>query len=173
MNIMLDIETMSTAPNAAIIAIGAVAFDQHGIVGKHYNVVNLEDAMKCGLVVDASTVMWWMNQSEQARRCITDHVSIALDVALEDFSRFLRGMEGKELWGNGSDFDNVILASAYKAVGRPLPWKHYNNRCYRTVKNLYPDVKLERVGVYHNAVDDAESQALHLIKIVDRYGIQL
>jgi exodeoxyribonuclease VIII len=46
------------------------------------------------------------------------------------------------------------------------PWRHWNDRCYRTVKSLYPDVKLERVGTHHNAVDDAESQARHLIAML-------
>jgi hypothetical protein len=31
---------------------------------------------------------------------------------------------------------------------------------------LHKDVPFERVGVHHQAVDDAESQALHLMKIL-------
>ena len=36
-DIMLDLETMGTGPNAAIVAIGAVAFDlQAGTIGDHW-----------------------------------------------------------------------------------------------------------------------------------------
>jgi inhibitor of KinA sporulation pathway (predicted exonuclease) len=32
---------------------------------------------------------------------------------------------------------------------------------------LRPSIKLERVGTHHNALDDAKSQALHLMKILE------
>jgi len=77
------------------------------------------------------------------------------------------------VWGNGADFDLPILAAAYKAAGGPPPWKPYNGRCYRTLKNLAPSIKLERQGTHHQALDDAVCQAKHLIKIVEHLGITL
>jgi hypothetical protein len=38
---------------------------------------------------------------------------------------------------------------------------------------MYPSVKLVRTGTHHNAVDDAESQAVHLIDICKTYGVTL
>lgn len=70
------------------------------------------------------------------------------------------------IWGNGADFDNVILASVYKRIGMEQPWLYRNNRCYRTLKALHPEIPIERVGTHHNAVDDAESQARHLLAIM-------
>ncbi len=70
-----------------------------------------------------------------------------------------------KIWGNGADFDNVILTSAYKRNDLELPWRYTNNRCYRTLKSLYPEIKLERSGTHHNALDDAISQANHLMSI--------
>ena len=66
------------------------------------------------------------------------------------------------VWGNGATFDNVILSNAYKAAGMEQPWKFWDDRCYRTVKGLLPDIKIERLGTHHNAVYDAMSQARHL-----------
>jgi inhibitor of KinA sporulation pathway (predicted exonuclease) len=63
------------------------------------------------------------------------------------------------IWGNGANFDNPLLACAYEAVDVKPYYKFWNERCYRTVKNQYPDIKLERTGTYHNALDDARSQA--------------
>ena len=67
---------------------------------------------------------------------------------------------------NGAAFDNVILASAYRRNGTRQPWQFLNDRCYRTMKAQYPAVKMQRNGTHHNAVDDAESQARHLIAMM-------
>ena len=66
---MLDLETMGNGPNAAITAIGAVKFDpdKGEIVETFYFKVNLESSVKQGGVIDASTVIWWLGQNEEAR----------------------------------------------------------------------------------------------------------
>jgi len=46
------------------------------------------------------------------------------------------------------------------------PWYFWNDRCYRTMKSLYPQIPMERDGVHHNALDDAISQARHLMAIL-------
>jgi inhibitor of KinA sporulation pathway (predicted exonuclease) len=64
------------------------------------------------------------------------------------------------LWGNGSDFDNVLLAQAYAAAKMDYPIRYYNNRCFRTLKNLGLAVQEpQREGTFHNALDDAKHQA--------------
>jgi exodeoxyribonuclease VIII len=50
-------------------------------------------------------------------------------------------------------------------------WEFWKDRCYRTIKNCYPDVPFDRRGTHHNALDDARSQALHLIAINEKYNI--
>jgi len=93
--------------------------------------------------------------------------------ALGDFSRFCWENQVSGMWGNGATFDNVIMSNAYKLTGLEQPWKFWYDRCYRTIKSLYPQAQLKRVGTHHNAVDDAESQALHLIDICKTYGVTL
>jgi len=74
--------------------------------------------------------------------------------------------ENVRVWGNGAAFDNVILASAYRQANITQPWLFWNDRCYRTVKALSPAVTMQRNGTHHNALDDAESQARHLIDML-------
>lgn len=173
-NIMLDLETMGTGPNSAIIAIGAVRFDtediirgdsNNGILDKFYEIVDLKSSTSLGLEIDPDTVMWWMKQSDNARGQF-ERDGIHLVKALCSFSEWVG--DDAIIWGNGAAFDNVILANAYEKALHPQPWKFWNDRCYRTVKNLHPQIEMERVGTYHCAVDDAESQALHLMKILTR-----
>lgn len=170
LDVMLDLETMGNGPDAAIVAIGAVEFDiDEGLIGrKFYMPVSLQSSVSLGGIIDPSTVEWWMEQSDEARSMFkVPGVHIA--VALNEFSGWMGRRENCEdvrVWGNGAAFDNVILASAYRRADIPRPWLFWNDRCYRTVKALHPDVKIERVGTHHNAVDDAESQARHLIRML-------
>lgn len=165
--IMLDLETMGNDSKSAIIAIGAVAFNDNVIVDRFYTQVNLTSAMRYGGFVDGSTVMWWLKQSKEARAAFENN-DTAPDIltALSSFSEWYGKVNGGEVWGNGAMFDNSILSSAYKNCGVEQPWKFWDDMCYRTIKNMYKRIKLNRVGTYHNAVDDAESQALHLIEIL-------
>lgn len=165
-NIMLDLETMGSGSNAAIVAIGAVKFSKHGLGDEFYRVVDLYSSHGYGLTIDPSTVMWWLQQSHDARLALCKN-GVSLCDALTDFSDWVGNHKEAKMWGNGSDFDNVILANAYDAVGRQRPWQFWNSRCYRTVKNLLgKNTELVRVGTVHNALDDAKSQAEHLLKIL-------
>jgi exodeoxyribonuclease VIII len=162
-NIMVDLETMGNRGNAAIVSIGAVRFDPTGLKEEFYKVIDLDSSVMAGMDIDVSTVSWWLRQGAEARKIFTDVGVTSLKAALVDFKIFIG--KGAEVWGNGADFDNVILKSAYDAVELPLPWQYWNNRCYRTMKGLYKQVKLDRTGTHHNALDDAKTQAEHLIRI--------
>lgn len=165
--IMLDLETMGNDSKSAIIAIGAVAFNDNNVVDKFYTQINLTSSMRNGGFVDGSTVMWWLKQSDEARAAFADNDNAPhLQSALLEFGNWYNKVNGGEVWGNGAMFDNSILSSAYKNCGFEQPWKLWDDMCYRTVKNMNKHIKLNRVGTYHNAVDDAESQALHLIEIL-------
>ena len=74
------------------------------------------------------------------------------------------------VWSNGAGFDNVVLSSAFRRIGMEQPWPFRNDRCYRTMKAQHPEVKMQRVGTHHNAVDDAESQARHLMAMMAPKG---
>ena len=172
-HIMLDLETMGTGPNAAIVAIGAVEFEltkAGGQLGESfYHCISLESAMASGGQADASTVLWWLKQSDAARAMFTN-ASTEHSFSLAQFSIWM-GMRGDpknlRVWGNGASFDNVILASAYRRTGLQLPWNSFNDRCYRTVKSMHPAAPaIQRTGVHHNALDDAINQANHLIAML-------
>lgn len=161
-NVMLDLETMGTCGNSAIIAIGAVRFDTE-VTDRFYEVVTLQSSVDVGLKIDPSTVIWWMDQSDEARGQFKRKGTV-LPEALLRFANWVG--HGAEVWGNGASFDNSILSNAYLKCGITQPWEFWNDRCYRTIKSMNKGIKLNRVGTYHNAVDDAESQALHLIEIL-------
>ena len=163
-NVMLDLETMGTRPGSVIVSVGAIEFDPKSAqLGRtFYNTCSIQSAVDVGLAMDPETVTWWLSQSEDARKELTKAKG-DLKSVLTSFAHwvFHCGKDVK-LWGNGSDFDNALLAEAYRRIDQPIPWKFWNNRCYRTMKSLFPGVKLEREGTHHNALDDAIYQAKHL-----------
>ena len=165
MHVMIDLETMGTRPNAPIIAIGAVTFDANGTYDEFYANIDLESAVNDGhAVVDPKTVMWWMEQSGAARSALRgDKMSVR--TALFMFRDWLKPAEPEGVWGNGASFDNTILSETYRRVNLTQPWPFWADRCYRTMKSMYPQIKMDRSGVHHNALDDAKSQANHLIRI--------
>ena len=168
LDVMLDLETMGNGPDAAIVAIGAVGMDlRNGTLGlEFYETINLESAVASGGKMDAATVSWWMQQSDAARAEFSGG-DVADDV-LYRFWGFLTENSDEEtlrVWGNGADFDNVIMATTLSRHDFKPPWKYSNNRCFRTVRKLFQDITFDYSGTRHRAIDDARNQALHLIKI--------
>ena len=162
--IMIDLETLGQTPGSVIVSLGAVSFGGGQILGEFYERVDAESGVAAGLTLDPATVLWWMKQSEESRRELLQPGGKLSEVLLR-FAYWVMD-DDAEIWGNGASFDNVLLASAYDAVRLPQPWKYYNDRCYRTVKNLHPKITLAQTGVHHNALDDARSQALHLMEML-------
>lgn len=180
MKIMLDLETLSTRSNAAVVAIGAAAFDRTGVSEyQFYRVITPRSAEKAGLHISSDTFAWWCAQSDTARSLFADKAAIALPEALHEFSAWCNKVKVDEMWGNGSDFDNVILSSAYEAVEAWRPWKHDQNRCYRTLKAMVsPEVQnalwnKHFVGVHHHALDDAVRQANIAVEIFAQLGTEI
>jgi len=165
MHVMIDLETMGTRPNAPIIAIGAVTFDANATYDEFYVNIDLESAVNDShAVVDPKTVLWWMEQSGEARSALRGDKKKIL-TALYEFRDWLKPDKPEGVWGNGASFDNTILSETYRRMNLTPPWPFWADRCYRTMKNMYPQIEMDRSGVHHNALDDAKSQANHLIRI--------
>nr|EFA2243402.1 exonuclease [Escherichia coli] len=109
-HLMIDLETMGKNPDAPIASIGAVFFDpQTGEQGPEFS--KIIDMGTCGGTVDISTIEWWLQRSGEARAAILAD-RIPLDDALLQLREFIDENSGEffvQVWGNGANFDNVIL----------------------------------------------------------------
>jgi hypothetical protein len=163
-NVMLDLETWGTGNNALVVSIGACKFDGDTILDRFYVAIDPVSAQAFGLEIDASTILWWLDPAQdEARRNWLGQEKIDLASAITGFDMWCKESPGvMAIWGNGATFDNVILRSAFKAVGQEYPVRFWGDQCYRTVKNAHPSTSIQREGVHHNALDDAISQAKHL-----------
>lgn len=181
-HIMIDLETMGSGSNAAIVSIGAVTFDpKTGVLGADFEiVVNLNSAAFYS-EIDAPTVTWWLAQSEEARAIfLRETPKSSLKDALLEFNQWLADLgDAKELclWGNGAGFDNVILNNSFKACKIRPNFTHWNDLDVRTIVKMGRDIlgidpkaTLTRDGVHHSALDDAKFQAKYVSVIWERFG---
>ena len=171
-NVMLDLETTGVSAGCCILSIGACALDLNN---EFYQKISLASCYDRGLKDLPSTLNWWESQ-DHAVKAEAFSGTLHLQDVLINFAMWLEklGEKNVKVWGNGADFDLPILGAAYEACGIEKPWKPYNGRCFRTIKNLYPDVIPNAFrGMKHNALEDAKNQAIHLVKICHTKGLIL
>ncbi|EFS9592193.1 exonuclease [Escherichia coli] len=171
-HLMIDLETMGKNPDAPINALAGKFFDPAtGEMGPEFSkTIDLETA---GGVIDRDTIKWWLKQSREAQSAIlTDE--IPLDDALLQLREFIDENSGEffvQVWGNGANFDNVILRRSYERQGIPCPWRYTNDRDVRTMValGLVMDFDARSVitfeGERHNALHDARYQAKYVSAI--------
>lgn len=162
LNIAIDIETLSTQPTAAIIAIAAKVFTfdtphrqpmtpsptlstGEGQGGASLNLlVNAASCAMHGMHFDMDTVKWWKKQSEEAKApyMLYDGHDISIILALDKLHYFVEGVRNEShdkkilVWMQGTDFDAAILKNAFHTVmGWNTPWKHNELRDARTYIN--------------------------------------
>jgi hypothetical protein len=173
-SIMVDLETLSTRADGVIMSIGAVKFDlaSNKIADQaFYSSVSIDSNYAANMGqrhISESTVMWWMQQSPDAQKVFSEAKDTLMS-ALEQLREWITedaevNADRVLLWSNGASFDEPMLRHAYETKGIDVPWKFYNSRCYRTMKELpiAKTVPKPTPAVAHNALSDALTQAVHL-----------
>ena len=151
LNVMLDLETLSLRPTAAIIEIAAEPFNLDGsevtkFDGKPLSTRNFErsvDATTCamyGFDFDQETIKWWANNAP-ANHHFTFNYGSPIETVLMNLAKTINewkketGFEIAHIWAQGADFDIAILRYAFSVVlgsDYKLPWKHDNVRDARS-----------------------------------------
>jgi hypothetical protein len=161
MDIMLDLETLSTKPDATVLTFGACKFNpykQEDIDKGIYFRINVDEQITLGRDVDDSTVEWWGKQAEDVREeALGDGDRITLEQFTKELNRFIVG--AKNIWAQGPVFDIVILENLYRQLGLPCPWQFWQIRDSRTLLSTHGDPREKNKVGLHNALEDAVSQA--------------
>jgi hypothetical protein len=170
-HVMIDIETMSTHPNnALILSIGLVEFDPTPdkaprIGNRTLLRPEIIPQLLLGRHVDPKTQKWWMDQSHPA---IDDWALgerqdfLTVHSVVSSYTRDKKG-----IWANGDLFDLGNLASLILQLRCDLPWHYRAPRCMRgfmegreqTRMPSMDDTPLDTVAhVPHAALDDCLRQ---------------
>lgn len=159
-DVMIDLETLATTPRAAILSIGAVAFDRErpGVLGEEFY-ARIKFAQGD---VSHDTLEWWMHH----RTAWPKGEAVPLGEALMNFRAFLwRCQDGHCLWSHGASFDVPILHSAFLACGLDVPWGH---RTIRDTRTLFDIAGYDFSAASHDALLDAKAQALAVQEAIQK-----
>lgn len=168
-DIMLDIETISTLPNAVILSLAAISFDPFdssaAIAGRVWN-FDIEEQTAMGRHVDDDTLSWWAEQGPEAfDAAFGEHIErTPIATAMESFHKFV--WNSKRIWAHGAVFDITILENLLRQLGRPSPWGFRDIRDTRTLFDLGIPYEYNN-PCKHDCLSDCVAQALAVQQIYD------
>jgi len=168
-DVMIDLETLSTRNDAAILSIGACLFDiETGEIGPTFHRhIEMDDSPLRGHI-SADTVKWWLKQNDAARQAITKK-GMRLSSALADLFNFCPRAKSTKLWSNGATFDLVIIRNALDRYDYTVPWQYWQERDTRTLVDIAERITginasktIPFDGTKHDALADAIHQAQYI-----------
>ena len=172
-SVMLDLETLSTRPDATILTFGACKFspyNQEPIDKGIYFRVNVDEQIALGRHVDDNTIEWWGKQSADVYdEAFNPADRITLEQFTQELNRFIVGCDN--IWAQGPVFDIVILENLYRQMGLPCPWQFWQIRDSRTLLSSLGDPREKNKAGLHNALEDAVSQAQAVQYVFKQAGI--
>ncbi len=155
MHLMVDLETLATTPDAAILTIGACKFDPYGktITDQFYERIDLDSQNRH---IDENTIAWWSKQDKKIQEdAFGEGGRIKLSEAMKKLYRF--GLGTKNIWSHGSIFDVVILENVASSLQQGVTWNFWEIRDTRTLFDI-ANVEVQVEGK-HNALADATAQS--------------
>lgn len=176
--VIIDIETLSTATNASVATIGIIIFN------RNEKQISLDELKKenrafyfrilksscdeLNLDISKETLTWWKKQPKDSYYEVFEHPDrISIKDALEKINKLCYGT--KTFWSQGH-FDYPILSEIYKLFKLETPWKFWQIRDSRTLFDVCNiDIKSINTTGYHNALNDCYRQyvgTLESIKLV-------
>lgn len=148
MNVIVDLETLSTRSNACIVVIAAIKFsndDEYpetmlqedlNKMNTFYRRIKFDSDSKYH--IDTNTIEWWNKQPKEIYYESLEHPDrVLLKEALVDFTKWIGADKHKiKIWGNGSGFDVTILGEAFEIEGIKTCWSYWNIRDLRTLLDI-------------------------------------
>ena len=150
-DVTLDLETCALCPTAAVMSIGAVAWDRDQVDTPFYEEGNMNNAdylylrhvdlrsqFVNGFTFDQDTANWWASRSKEAKLAVTapdiQPCDSVKNVVVDFFQWIKEIANGDEicLWSQGSDFDIAILRNICQKFQIDIPISYKNFRDHRT-----------------------------------------
>jgi len=171
-DITIDFETCALCPTAAVMSVGAVAWNREaedspfvfeGISSSLFNYdkhVDLRSQFIDGFIFDKETAQWWAQRSDEAKKAVLEYDDTPLapiDNVVDNFCRWMReikelvGAKQLILWSQGSDFDIAILRNICNKYGIEIPVSYKNIRDHRTFFMEGAKMILDKAGAEFNA----------------------
>lgn len=192
LDIMLDVETLSTANNPVLTQLSAVSFRlEDGKPLDEFNkFINPQSCVRLGLTCSDGyiglnkpecTMDFWLKQPDEVFKKVILKAFLEgeeLPAVLDAFTAWVKATMIKnncthvKVYGNGPAADCVWVRSAYEACQQNPPWQYWDDACVRTYvdqeERIY-GVSTKRSMVFkgekHNAIDDCKHQIAYVCEI--------
>jgi hypothetical protein len=174
--VMIDLETMSLEPNAAIVQIGGYVFQgELDSTNTHFDVyIKPESSERTGLHVDKDTMAWWDTQDALVRSGVfggTYNIDEALIAFLDWCQHISHGdLKRLQVYCRGPEFDWVVLKNACEKVLGQWPLSYKSPQSSRTLDDIaaYVGMKVPEFdnAQIHNAHADAYYQGRKAVYIL-------
>lgn len=174
---IIDLETLGTTPGHVILSVGICVvrlkdqdYPEWEKIWTSQFHFNLQESIDAGFKVNADTLLWWLEQSEEARTLMSKGIDNYNSNKLEliSFNKAFDALgESVFVWGNSNTFDLEIFKEYFKYYKVPISWNTKNERDLRTLRYLFPHIKeVAHTGVEHRALDDAIHEAEQLLEFI-------
>lgn len=163
-HLMIDIESMSTDPNAVIQSVAMLSFDPLNTdvctIGMEW-FPPVEAQIAEGRHRNPSTLLWWSEQRLEAQIKLLEgrkkarDSGVTLEAVREGIKRAVE--DADHIWANGPDFDCTILRNF---MGPDFNWPFWKHRCVRTLRSMFSEHMPDRPEslIAHDALDDCYAQ---------------
>jgi len=169
---MIDLETLSTRPDAVILSLGAIKFDPYTNKEPYdplYFKVDVDSQTEKGRHVMQETLDWWATQPEHIREdALGESDRISLDDTIKAINKWSVGVD--VFWCQGPLFDYAILQNLYAQMEKPVPWQYWAIRDSRTLFSLFKETEVAKVDA-HNALADCDYQAKKVQRYYKKLGL--
>lgn len=170
----IDLETLSTKPDAVLLTIGAIKFDpftNDPPYSDFYYRANVDEQTAMGRHVEEGTLEWWSRQpNEIVTEALSDDNRHPVTKILKELNKYLVGVD--RIWCQGPVFDIAILENLYRQLDMHWNWAFYNIRDSRTLFSLMPrDPRKDIEFAAHNALEDCRIQSICVQKTLRHLGI--
>lgn len=177
--VAIDIESLALGPRPVITQIAMLGYDLQedellSPTHVHYYPIEPQQRIIPARVISASTLAWWMKQSDEAR----DRFELSTATDFEDLVALARNLvtvfnrltdNGKanyEVMAKGPQFDIVAIETLLTELGLEIPWNYQRVRDLRTMLAL--------AGLNERNIPDPAGMIPHVAywdarKLIDSY----
>ena len=170
-HIVIDVETLHTRRNAAIIDIAAVVVDLNNSAnhGAEFSIQirpSAYDAMTDTEFASNQDTVAFHHKNDPEFIPFCEAHGVSLQEAAQQFCEWIRTWSDSvelHLWSQGKDFDFPILENMIHQTGETIPWAKSRVHCLRDAVWLNPASRIKTSEpVAHKALPDARFEAKQL-----------
>jgi exodeoxyribonuclease VIII len=173
---MIDLETLGTTPDCAVLTIGGVKFDPnliHKPTNEFYYRFEVDEQLERGRTTLDSTLEWWGKQEESVREeALGDGNRTPVLEVLQALNKWCVGVDA--IWCQGPAFDICILEDLYRQYDHHIPWAFWKIKDSRTLFSIMPTDPRKAVDfAAHNALEDCKVQAICVQDTIKKLGLTI